>query len=109
MDDAKKHEIRQWLIKANHDLGSAKRLISGKKPFLDTAVYHCQQAAERALKAYLTVQDTPFQKVHDLNVLIEQCIELEKTFAQLRDISEILTPYATAFRYPGDVLEAITF
>lgn len=58
MDEAKKKEIRQWMIKAIHDLGSAKRLTSGTKPFLDTAVYHWHQAAEKALKAYLTFQDT---------------------------------------------------
>lgn len=105
MDEAKVHEIRQWLIKANHDIGSAQRLLTGDAPFLDTAVYHCQQAAEKALKAYLTLKDTPFQKVHDLAVLIEQCMDLDRTFEQIIDISEILTPYATAFRYPGDVLE----
>ena len=66
MDKAKINEIRQWLVKADHDLGSAKRLMTGKDSFLDTAVYHCQQAAEKALKAYLTLKDTPFQKVHDL-------------------------------------------
>ena len=27
------------------------------------------------------------------------------TFEQFIDISEVLTPYATVFRYPGDVLE----
>lgn len=105
MDEAKVHEIRQWLIKANHDIGSAQRLLTGDAPFLDTAVYHCQQAAEKALKAYLTLKDTPFQKVHDLAVLIEQCMDLDRTFEQIRDISGILNPYATAFRYPGDVLE----
>ena len=67
MDEAKVHELRQWLIKAGHDLGSAKRLLSGDETFPDTAVYHCQQAAEKALKAYLTLKDTPFQKVHDLS------------------------------------------
>lgn len=105
MDESKAHEIRQWLIKAEHDLGSARRLLTGEPPYLDTAVYHCQQAAEKALKAYLTLKDTPFQKVHDLSVLIEQCIELDNSFEQIGNISEILNPYATAFRYPGDVLE----
>jgi HEPN domain-containing protein len=105
MDEAKANEIRQWLIKAEHDLGSAKRLITGDQPFLDTAVYHCQQAAEKALKAYLTLRDVTFQKIHDISVLIEQCMELDKTFEQIMDVSETLTPYATAFRYPGDVLE----
>lgn len=37
--------------------------------------------------------------------LIDQCITFDNSFEQIRNISEILTPYATAFRYPGDVLE----
>jgi len=105
MDEAKVHEIWQWLIKAKHDIGSAKRLAAGEEPFFDTAVYHCQQAVEKALKAYLTLKDTPFQKVHDLSALIEQCIPFDSTFDGLRNVAEVLTPYATAFRYPGDVLE----
>jgi len=105
MDEAKHNEIYQWLQKANHDLLSAERLLIGDPPLLDTAVYHCQQAAEKALKAYLTLNDVPFEKVHDLTVLVEQCKKIDSTFEQLVDIAETLTPYATAFRYPGDILE----
>jgi HEPN domain-containing protein len=105
MDEAKVHEIRQWLIKADHDLRSAERLLAGDSPLLDTAVYHCQQVAEKALKAYLTMQDAPFQKVHVLSALVEQCMEFDASFAGLGDSADILTPYAVAFRYPGDVVE----
>jgi HEPN domain-containing protein len=31
--------------------------MEGEEPYLDTAVYHCQQAAEKAIKAYLTYRD----------------------------------------------------
>lgn len=51
MDEAKAHEIRQWLFKARNDLRSAVRLFTDDPPILDTAAYHCQQAAEKALKA----------------------------------------------------------
>ncbi len=105
MDEAKIHEIQQWLLKADHDLQSAKRLLTGEPPLLDTAVYHCQQPAEKALKAYLTLKDAPFQKVHVLSVLVEQCMGFDSSFRELDDIADILTPYAIAFRYPGDVLE----
>lgn len=105
MDDLKSNEVFQWLIKAEHDIGSARRLLSGDIPYLDTAVYHCQQAAEKSLKAYLTLMETPFQKIHDLSFLVEQCMELDIEFEQIMDISSILTPYAIAFRYPGDVIE----
>ena len=115
MDKAKIKEIRQWLIKALHDLESAKVLAFGTKDLGDTAVYHCQQVAEKSLKAYLTLQDQPFQKVHDLTLLLSQCEVTGISFEKLRDACEILTPYATMFRYPGndlnpdkeDVVEAV--
>jgi HEPN domain-containing protein len=39
-----------WLIKAYHDLISAKKLAQDQEPVLDTAIYHTQQCAEKALK-----------------------------------------------------------
>jgi HEPN domain-containing protein len=105
MDDPKLHEIRQWMIKADHDLKSADRLLSGEEPIYDSAVYHCQQAAEKALKAFLTFKESPFQKVHVLSSLVALCCLLDSSFRQLEDGADLLTPYATAFRYPGDVLE----
>ena len=44
--------VKGWLIKAKHDLESAYRLSDGDDPLLDTAIYHCQQAAEN-LVAYI--------------------------------------------------------
>ncbi len=74
-------------------------------PYLDTAVYHCQQAAEKALKAFLTYYDVPFEKIHDLSALIELYIPMEPAFENWRDTAESLSPYAVRFRYPSDVLE----
>jgi len=47
----KQHE--EWLLKAENDLLSAKKLIAGDNPILDTAVYHTQQCAEKSLKGFL--------------------------------------------------------
>jgi HEPN domain-containing protein len=105
MDEAKRHEIRQWLIKAEHDLRSARRLLGDTPPLLDTAAYHCQQTAEKALKAFLTLHDIPFPKTHLLLPLVERCTKAAPGFADLQEAAESLTPFATAFRYPGDVLE----
>lgn len=105
MDEAKVHEIRQWLIKAHRDLGSARRLLEGDPSYADTAVFHCQQAAEKSVKAYLTFKDSPFEKIHDLRLLVQRAAAFDVAFNQLADAAETLTPYAVAFRYPGDVLE----
>jgi len=105
MVDPKKHVISQWLVKARNDLLSAEQLFSTAPPLLDTTVYHCHQVAEKALKAFLTYKEIPFQRIHHLTVLVEQGMEVDPTFETLLDIADILTPYAVAFRYPGDVLE----
>ena len=52
MDEPKKELVRAWIDKARSDLGSAQRLATEPDPFLDTAIYHCQQAAEKAFKAF---------------------------------------------------------
>ena len=106
MDEATIHEVRQWLHKAVHDLRSAVRLMSGdEEPLLDTAVYHCQQAAEKAFKAYLTAHGIMFPKIHLLSPLLSLCGDIDSSFLQLSDAAELLTPLATEFRYPGDILE----
>lgn len=105
MDEDILIEVRQWLIKADHDLRSARRLFTDAPPLLDTAAYHCQQAVEKSLKAFLALNEVPLSKTHLLLPLLEQCLEHQADFEQLRNAAEILTPLATAFRYPGDVLE----
>ena len=105
MEKAKHNAIRQWLIKSQRDLGSARRLMEGAEPYLDTAVYHCQQAAEKAIKGYLTYRDLACEKTHNLVALSALCTPLEPGFVQWEEVAAMLTPYATEFRYPGDVLE----
>lgn len=106
MDEATANEVQQWLHKADHDLQSAVRLMSGEEEaLLDTAVYHCQQAAEKALKAYLTAHGVVFPKIHLLSPLLALCADIDDSFSQFDDAAEFLTPLATEFRYPGDILE----
>ena len=51
---------RQWLSKATNDLLNAdNNLKSDVVPF-DTVCFHCQQAAEKLLKAYLVGNGKPF-------------------------------------------------
>ena len=42
-----------WLDIAEDDLGSARKLAAPPDPHWKAAVYHCQQAAEKAIKALL--------------------------------------------------------
>lgn len=105
MDEAKSEAIQKWLTIAQHDLASARKLAQEPEPLLDTAIYHCQQAAEKALKALLVFHDLPFEKTHDLEVLMGLAGSRAAGFSELLDLADLLTPYATAFRYPGEFVE----
>jgi HEPN domain-containing protein len=68
-------------------------------------LYHCQQAAEKALKGFLVWHDQPFPRTHDLGKLGKQAVELDPTLEPLIDEVVEFTKYAWMFRYPGDVDE----
>jgi HEPN domain-containing protein len=105
MDEAKTDLIQAWLRKAQHDLASARKLAAGPDPILDTATYHCQQAAEKAVKAFLAFRDHPLERTHNVRLLVTLAESYVPEFSAWREAAEQLTPYATAFRYPADFLE----
>jgi HEPN domain-containing protein len=74
MTEAKEQLVRGWLTKAQHDLASARVLAASTPPLLDTAIYHCQQTAEKAVKGYLAFCDQEFERVHDIEVLVRSAM-----------------------------------
>ena len=102
-----------WLHKADSDLANAEMCLAAGKS-LDTACFHCQQAAEKSLKAYLIVKKAEFPLIHDLKRLLDDCARLDPAFATLAADALRLTPYAVATRYddafwpePDEVQEAL--
>lgn len=102
MDEAKRELIRAWLYKARNDLESARHLGALAAGPRNTAIYHCQQAAEKAIKGFLAFRDHPLERSHDLEKLISLAAEYESAFVECEDSAIQLTPYATAYRYPGE-------
>ena len=66
-----------------------------------TALFHIQQCAEKALKAYMVFKKNSFTKTHDLGRLVDICMEMDENFETLRFFAAVLTPYETAGRYPS--------
>jgi HEPN domain-containing protein len=104
MDEAVREEVRGWLLKAVHDLASARKLAAEPEPLLDTAIYHCQQAAEKAVKGWFTFHGIPFDKTHDVRDLVAHAAETDSRFGAWLEAGQLLTPYASAFRYPDEQL-----
>lgn len=105
MDEAKRQLVQTWLFKADHDLRSAQRLAEGDDPLLDTAIYHCQQSAEKAVKGFLVYRDVRVRKTHDIVELSVEAAKLTPDYKALDDGAKRLSEYAIGFRYPGMQLE----
>ena len=93
-------EISQWIINGDHDLGTAKITYFHIPEYLDTVTFHCQQAVEKYLKAYLIFCNVDFGKTHNLEYLLELCGKQDKTFHTVNVGN--LSFYAVEVRYPDD-------
>jgi HEPN domain-containing protein len=71
----------EWLRYADEDLASCLVLLHSPRALLGTASYHAQQAAEKALKAFLVAREQPLIRTHDVGVLVARCENIDDSFA----------------------------
>ena len=94
--------VRQWLERALDDLDTAQLLYTNYHPRkLEVSCYQCQQAAEKALKAYLTHMGHSFRFTHDLLELCVTCGTYDSGFHDLEEDCSDISHYATDARYPN--------
>jgi HEPN domain-containing protein len=98
MTPALKAYIESWLNKAEHDLISAQRLLEIEPIILDNACFHCQQAAEKCLKAYLIYNGLDIERTHNIFSLLNQCANFDPVFATIDPLD--INLYAVRGRYP---------
>ena len=103
MTDPSLDEIRSWLLKARQDLDAAAWLLTSPQALYGVIGFHSQQAAEKSLKAYLTLNEHSFEKTHSLVALVGMCLKFDREFDALRYAATTLNPYAVTTRYPGDL------
>ncbi len=89
-----KDETSEWISQANEDLETAEYNLTGKK--YKAAVFFCQQAAEKAMKAFYIKKFGKLLKVHDIALLAHAVNASEK----LIDVCQKLSTYYIAARYP---------
>jgi HEPN domain-containing protein len=95
---------KQWIIKGDHDLGTAKVTYLHIPEYLDTVTFHCQQAVEKYLKSYLIFKLIPFRFVHDLIYLLELIVPIDPDFETYFDNVSELQSYAVEARYPNETI-----
>jgi HEPN domain-containing protein len=99
-------ETKEWYDKATMDLGVAKHLLETYYPKpIEIVCYHCQQAAEKAIKALIIFYGAEggIPKLHDLSFLLNQIknkVDIEEKYY---DYADTLSPYGVAVRYPNEL------
>lgn len=104
-DPVRVADTNAWLAKAGSDLSAGAHELLAKPPFCSDALFHAQQAAEKAWKGFLVWHDKPFRKTHDLAEVGHQCTTLDPSLLGLAQRAAVLTQYAWRYRYPGEPVE----
>ena len=95
-----KEEIKNWWKQAKDDLEKAEILLNNKK--YDGAVFFCQQAVEKGLKAINLRDNKELIKTHDLAFLARKI----KASDEILSICSNINPVYTDSRYV-DFLETV--
>lgn len=75
--------IKQWLSKANEDLLVVSKLTEFEIIATSSACFHCQQAVEKFLKAFLIANGVETKKTHNIEFLLSECSDIDKDFADI--------------------------
>jgi HEPN domain-containing protein len=97
-----KKQVEDWMLLADNDLYAAEIIMKDEYPLTNIVAFHCQQAIEKYLKAYLIEKDVPIIKTHDLiklNGMINKIKDLGIDEKKLIIVNEV---YIEA-RYPGEL------
>lgn len=99
-------DAMSWIDKAKIDLDVVRRSLAPMPDQnLEAAAYHCQQAAEKAIKALLVCLGIGYPrgggKGHDLGVAVANIPPAHPQFDAACALVP-LTPWATAYRYPSE-------
>jgi len=96
-------QTKLWLNKADHDLGSAKIIYHHLPDYVDIIAFHCQQAAEKYIKAVLFYREIEFDRSHDLIYLLELLPnDIEVSMEQYRKAVS-LNGFSVQIRYPNKI------
>jgi len=97
--EALSEQANIWFQKAKKDLAWSRYALEGG--FFSQTCFGCQQAAEKALKAYLFWRKQELIRTHSLPQLLAKCMEFDEGFGVLGDACSVLTVYYIDTRYPG--------
>lgn len=93
-------DVRAWLRKAAEDRATADVLAAQPVPLDDAVCFHCQQAAEKLLKAALVAADQDPPRTHDLDQLLRALAPDPPAPEPVAEALTYLKGFAVLSRYP---------
>ena len=97
-------EAHRWLEQAQHDLAAAK--VSMREAIHEWACFQSQQAAEKALKAFLYFQGKRVITTHSIRELLTITNEYTAVSDDLRDAKALDEVYIPS-RYPNGLPDGV--
>jgi len=93
-----KEEAKRWLDQAQYDFEIAKRMLS--QEIYSYSCFLCEQAAQKALKAYLYYKGKRYVWEHSVQELARASREYDEKFEDTIEAGKILDRYYIPTRYP---------
>jgi len=90
----------EWFFFADADFDSAQILNNAYCKHSEIICYHCQQAVEKYLKAFLCYKGVIPPKIHVLETLCALCSDFDSSFNDIAKDCAYLSPFAVHARYP---------
>lgn len=94
-------EAGRWLKEAFKDLKSAE--IIYKEGIYSICCFHCEQAVQKVLKAFLYFKGERFIAIHSCVTLNEKCTEYDSNFSKFKEYVRKLDQYYIPTRYPDAI------
>ena len=77
--------IRSWIVKAEGDFAVAEHELSlpPEKMVREAVCFHCQQMAEKYLKAFLASRGAGIEKTHSLSRILSECTNFDPDLTEV--------------------------
>jgi HEPN domain-containing protein len=94
--------VKAWISKAESDIKNIENNLkyTDEEIPIDTVCFHCQQAVEKYLKAFLVSKEISFPYTHNLGSLVHIAERIDDSFSGIKEQAESLSPFAVEIRYP---------
>jgi len=95
-------QSQKWLDKAELDLAVSKVILGFDQTLATAAGFHCRQAVEKYLKAFLAWNEIEIPETRDIDELLDLVGTEDELIADSLRETDLLTPYSIEILYPND-------